>query len=102
MVPVFDGYRDAAVIAWRKTPSFGGNQCGCLRDKWPVCRQVYSMAAGKLSQLDQRIDELVELRGQLQALMTQWASRLDQTPDGHRAGLLEVLIQPPFPKGPTT
>jgi DNA-binding transcriptional MerR regulator len=59
------------------------------------CWQVYGLAAEKLAQLDQRIDELVTLRGQLRSIMANWGERLDRTPAGQRAGLLEALLQAP-------
>jgi DNA-binding transcriptional MerR regulator len=59
------------------------------------CRQVYAMAIEKLAQLDQRIAELATLRGQLSGIVTNWGERLDQTPVGQRAGLLEALLQAP-------
>ena len=59
------------------------------------CRQVYALAADKLERLDRQIADLVAVRGQLQELVTQWRGRLEQTPEGQRAGLLEALIHPP-------
>ncbi|HUA57567.1 MAG TPA: heavy metal-responsive transcriptional regulator [Verrucomicrobiae bacterium] len=59
------------------------------------CRQVYELAAGKLVEFDRRIAELTALRGRLQSIVDRWETRLSRTPEGRRAGLLEILIQPP-------
>jgi DNA-binding transcriptional MerR regulator len=58
------------------------------------CRQVHALAVEKLAQLDQQISDLVELRGQLRSIVARWGARLDRTPEGQRAGLLEALLQP--------
>jgi DNA-binding transcriptional MerR regulator len=58
------------------------------------CRQVHALAVSKLAELDRRIAELSAFRGQLQAIVAQWAERLERTPQGSRANLLETLILP--------
>src|SRR5581483_9276337 len=62
------------------------------------CRQVFALATEKLAKLDRQIAELVNLRGQLESMVSHWGKRLDGTPAGQRAGLLEALIQPPSQK----
>jgi len=34
------------------------------------------------------------LRGQLRSIVAQWGERLNRTPEGQRAGLLEALLRP--------
>ena len=58
------------------------------------CRQVHALAIEKLAQLDQRISDLVALRSQLRSIVAQWEERLNRTPEGQRAGLLEALLRP--------
>jgi DNA-binding transcriptional MerR regulator len=59
------------------------------------CRQVQALAVQKLAQLDRQIDDLVTLRGQMQKIVAEWATRLNSTPNGQPARLLETLILPP-------
>ncbi|HXS94049.1 MAG TPA: heavy metal-responsive transcriptional regulator [Candidatus Limnocylindrales bacterium] len=58
------------------------------------CRKVHALALEKLAKFDRQIADLVALRAQLQSLVAEWGRRLDRTPDGQRAGLLEALILP--------
>ena len=55
------------------------------------CREVRALAAGKLAEVEARLAELLELRGELRAILGEWDSRLAGTDDGARAGLLESL-----------
>jgi len=55
------------------------------------CREVRALAARKLEELDARIDSLEQLRKELQALLSDWDSRLERTKGGDRAWLLESL-----------
>jgi len=67
-----------------------------VRDRGGVpCRQVQALAVQKLAELDRRINDLVALRGQLQKTVAQWDSRLNSTPGGQPARLLETLLSPP-------
>lgn len=59
------------------------------------CRQVHALAIEKLAKFDRQISDLIALRSQLQSIIAQWGTRLDRTPEGQRAGLLEALIEPP-------
>ncbi|MCA1619398.1 MAG: MerR family DNA-binding protein, partial [Acidobacteria bacterium] len=55
------------------------------------CREVRSLAAGKLAEVEARLTELVELRGELRSILAEWDSRLTGATEGARAGLLESL-----------
>jgi hypothetical protein len=67
----------------------------------PPCRQVRGMMADKLSQLETEITELLAMRDHLRNVLQDWDERLDQTPDGQPAKLLETLSLPAPPKGKT-
>jgi DNA-binding transcriptional MerR regulator len=58
------------------------------------CRRVASMASGKITALDRQIAELTELRSWLAATVANWNARLERTPPGKTAGLLESLAEP--------
>jgi DNA-binding transcriptional MerR regulator len=62
------------------------------------CRQVRSMAAGKLEEIERQLTELRELRDYWRGLLAEWDLRLDSTPEGARAGLLEQIGDPPSRK----
>jgi DNA-binding transcriptional MerR regulator len=62
------------------------------------CRQVHALALYKLSMLDRKIAELDELRTHLRTIVEHWKTRLEGTPDGQRARLLETLIHSPARK----
>ena len=55
------------------------------------CKQVRALAESKLQELDERLEELRRLRSHLSDWIIAWDERLLQTPDGERAGLLEML-----------
>lgn len=64
-----------------------------VRDRGGVpCRQVQALAIQKLAELNRRIDDLVALRGQMQQIVDQWEKRLNATPEGQPARLLETLF----------
>jgi DNA-binding transcriptional MerR regulator len=63
------------------------------------CREVRRMAEGKLEELDRRLADLASLRDHLRRLLADWDRRLDATPEGMRAGLLETLGERPSGKG---
>ena len=65
----------------------------------PPCRQVRGMMAEKLSRLENEITELLAMRDHLRNVLRDWDERLDQTPDGHAAKLLESLSAPSTSKG---
>lgn len=56
----------------------------------PPCRKVRAMAGEKLAALDQRIVEMIALRDDLAAVLTEWDERL-QTSEGQPAHLLDAL-----------
>jgi DNA-binding transcriptional MerR regulator len=58
------------------------------------CRRVAGMASQKITALDRQIAELTELRDWLSTTVRDWNKRLEQTPSGRRAGLLESLAGP--------
>jgi DNA-binding transcriptional MerR regulator len=55
------------------------------------CREVFAIAASRLDALDARIRALTELRATLRRTLAEWKDRLDRTPAGRRAGLLDDL-----------
>ncbi len=55
------------------------------------CREVRALAAGKLAEVEERLAQLAELRGELRVTLDEWDARLARTSDGGRAGLLESL-----------
>jgi hypothetical protein len=54
---------------------------------------VRALAARKLADVEARLGELRELRGELRAILGEWDSRLAETADGERAGLLDALAE---------
>jgi DNA-binding transcriptional MerR regulator len=61
-----------------------------VRDAGGVpCREVYGIAERRLLELDERIADLRVLQGELREALRRWKARLDSTPDGIRAGLLD-------------
>jgi hypothetical protein len=52
------------------------------------------MASDKITTLDRQIAELTELRSCLAATLAHWNARLERTPSGKRAGLLESFAEP--------
>ena len=57
----------------------------------PPCRTVMALAKAKLEQLQLRIDGLVALRDELRQIIEEWQGRLQKTPEGKMAGLLDSL-----------
>ena len=62
------------------------------------CREV-RLAESKLAELERRLSDLAVLRDQLRGLLADWDARLDATPEGMRAGLLETLGDRPSGRG---
>lgn len=63
-----------------------------VRDRGAApCKQVRALAATKLTEVEERLTQLIELRDGLRATIKNWDSRLARTPEGGRAGLLESL-----------
>ena len=71
------------------------------------CHRVAALAAQKIESLEEQIRELIELKNWLAATLTAWQKRLERTPTGERAGLLDSLRDGPMtdlnhrPKGRT-
>jgi MerR family copper efflux transcriptional regulator len=53
------------------------------------CRQVRTLAAGKLVDLEARLRELRAWRSELRRTLAEWDRILGRTPKGQRAGLLD-------------
>jgi DNA-binding transcriptional MerR regulator len=62
------------------------------------CREVRALAAAKLSDVEARLGELKALRDELRSTLSDWDSRLSETADGGRAGLLESLTDSDSPE----
>jgi DNA-binding transcriptional MerR regulator len=68
-----------------------------VREKGGIpCREVRSLAAGKLIELEQRIIEMTALRDSLTSILAQWDTQLAGTPKGRLAYLLEGLGETPM------
>ena len=57
----------------------------------PPCRKARSMAAEKLGAIESQIAELESLREELKHILRDWDERLDRTPAGAPANLLDTL-----------
>jgi DNA-binding transcriptional MerR regulator len=55
------------------------------------CREVRRLAEAKLGEIEQRLVDLAALRDDLREVLADWDRRLESTPEGMRAGLLERL-----------
>lgn len=55
------------------------------------CRQVIALVAEKLCEVEERICALTALRGQLEEALSDWRCRIQNTPAGEQARLLELL-----------
>jgi DNA-binding transcriptional MerR regulator len=55
------------------------------------CREVRALAVAKLAGLERQVDDLIVLRDQLRQLVVDWGQRLDATPEGTQARLLDAL-----------
>jgi DNA-binding transcriptional MerR regulator len=55
------------------------------------CKEVRTLAAAKLAEVEERLAQLIELRDQLRVTLREWDARLSNTQEGERAGLLESL-----------
>jgi DNA-binding transcriptional MerR regulator len=63
-----------------------------MRDAGEVpCRRVQAMAESKLEQVKQQIQDLVEMRDQLEVMLKHWNVKLARTRRGQPARLLEAL-----------
>ena len=55
------------------------------------CHQVRILAAGKLTEIETHLREVIALRDDLKAALDEWDLRLAKTASGQRAGLLKAL-----------
>jgi DNA-binding transcriptional MerR regulator len=55
------------------------------------CREVYGLAVGKLTDLDEQIRSLLELRKRLRLVVKDWDERLGRAGATEKAGLLETF-----------
>lgn len=55
------------------------------------CREVRKLAASKLAEIEERLQEMATVRDELRATIKDWDARLNQTTDGNQARLLEAL-----------
>ena len=63
-----------------------------VRDKGGApCRSVRGLVGARLDELNRRIEELTALRHELRLLLREWDAKLEKTPPGQRAHLLETL-----------
>ena len=63
------------------------------RDKGGApCRKVRRLVGEKLAGIEEQINTLEELRGELQSTLADWDERLEAANSGTRVGLLETLI----------
>ena len=63
-----------------------------IRDRGEApCRGVRELVAQRLSALEERIEQLLVLRDELRRLLKEWDGKLEATPAGRRAYLLETL-----------
>jgi DNA-binding transcriptional MerR regulator len=60
----------------------------------PPCREVYDLATRKVAELDEQIAAMTAVRAALSETLVTWERRLQTTPDGGFAGLLDSLNQP--------
>jgi DNA-binding transcriptional MerR regulator len=60
------------------------------------CHRVAGMAAEKVESLEKQIRELTDLKDWLASTVNAWHRRLEQTPPGKRAGLLDSLQKEPI------
>ena len=57
------------------------------------CRQARRLLEEKLTQVEQQITDLAAMRDHLRLVLKDWDDRLNATPDGKQARLLETLTK---------
>jgi len=55
------------------------------------CREVRALAVSKLADLERQLEDLTILRDQMRKLVADWEQKLEATPDGMQAHLLDAL-----------
>lgn len=63
------------------------------------CESVRQLVGERLDALERRIEELIELRGDLRAMIEGWDVTLRRTPAGRQARLLDTLVSRRLPRG---
>lgn len=63
------------------------------------CREVRALAAGKLADVERRLEKLTALRDEMRRLLAEWDVRLNAMPAGTQARLLEGLGEIPSGRG---
>ena len=58
----------------------------------PPCQAVRALAAAKLGEIERRLKDILRLRAGLRAVLKSWDLRLENTPAGAPAGLLDALV----------
>lgn len=98
-----NGYRQyppearARVLLVRRALAFGFtldelSRVMSVRDRGAApCKEVRALAAAKLAEVEERLTQLAELRGELRATLKEWDALLAHASGGGRAGLLESL-----------
>ena len=66
----------------------------------PPCHEMRRLASAKLAEIDLRLVQMRELRDLLARTLADWDARLDRTPEGRPAGLLESLAGEPASSSP--
>jgi DNA-binding transcriptional MerR regulator len=59
------------------------------------CQRVRLLVAERLAALDARLRDLTALRDEMRSVLEEWDLRLDATPKGQRAQLLDMLVSHP-------
>ena len=59
------------------------------------CQHVRLLVAERLAALDARLRDLSALRDEMRRVVEEWDARLDATPKGQRAQLLDMLVRHP-------
>jgi DNA-binding transcriptional MerR regulator len=62
------------------------------------CQEARLLAGAKLADLEERLREMIALRNELQAIVTDWDARLAEMPEGGQAHLLETIPNLPTAK----
>jgi MerR family Zn(II)-responsive transcriptional regulator of zntA len=57
------------------------------------CREVRKLAASKLAEIEERLNEMATVRDELRATIKDWDAKLNRTADGNQARLLEALAK---------
>lgn len=64
------------------------------------CRKVRGIVQRRLADLNQQLSDLKLLKRDLQTILAEWDARLEGTPSGQRAHLLDALAHRAAPHAP--